>query len=48
MNYSQASALIERLNRRMRPLPWYQWAVEITWDKLLHWTKVLKLEGKDE
>jgi hypothetical protein len=46
MTLDQAMALVEFLNKRMRPLRWYQWGVPITWDKLRRWAKRLGYQGR--
>ena len=43
MTGAECFALIDFLNDRMRAFrnPWYTWAVEITWEKLIRWAKML-------
>ena len=43
MTGAECFALIDFLNDRLRAFrnPWYTWAIEITWDKLVRWAKML-------
>ncbi len=40
MNYDETMALIDFLNRRMRPLRWHQWP-NVTWAKMQRWAVTL-------
>ena len=48
MTYTEAVHLIDFLNHRMRPLRWYQWAVDVNWHKLQRWAELLgyRVEAK--
>jgi len=41
-------AMIDFLNTRLRSFktPWYRWAIDITWDKLERWAKMLGWKEK--
>jgi len=43
MTGAECFALIDFLNDRLRAFrnPWYTWAIEITWEKLVRWAGML-------
>ena len=38
----KAFEMIDYLNKRMKPCCWWQWGIDITWEKLEKWYKRLK------
>ena len=47
MNYNDSISLIDFLNNRFKKLrqPWYVWAIEIPWEKLIKWGYYLGWKG---
>ena len=49
MNYRQCYDLVDFINRRFAKAGmltrYYQWGIEITWDKLIKWGKMLGYKG---
>jgi len=43
MTYDECMDLLDFLNYRLRSFrnPWYTWAIDITWEKLFRWAKLL-------
>ena len=43
MGYQECIDLVNFLNKRLRAFrnPWYTWAIDITWEKLRRWAKML-------
>jgi len=44
VNYQEATDMLDWLNERFRKArmkPWYRWAIDIDWDKVKKWTKLL-------
>lgn len=51
MTYNEAVELVDYLNERFRKSgmkPWYLWAVDISWEKLMRWRKLLAGKNRPE
>ena len=48
MNYIQITDMIDFLNDRFRKAgmkPWYKWAIDIDWEKVKKWARMLGYKG---